>query len=289
LPGPLSTRNAWRIKTIIMTKPDIAGARNLQTTGGSAVKSPSRPAEIIDLRERNFNMLKQDLILRNPLRLLGQEDQYILPEGSMGAVLARAGVGKTALMVQIALDTLLRGKNVLHVSMDDPVDKVSLWHKEVFGNMAAQYNLPHANQLWDSILTKRFIMTFRVEGFSVPKLEERLHDLTEQNIFNPQMIIIDGFPFESAAHEPLRQLKAFAVSNRLRIWFSVRTHRHEQLGATGMPPRLSKLDDLFGVILQLQPDGKKVHVKVSKGFRNADEYPELLLDPATMLINQTSK
>ncbi len=77
-------------------------------------------------------MLKKDLTLRNPIRLLGKENQDILPKGGFGAVLARAGVGKTAIMVQLSLETLLRGKNVLHVSLSDPVNKVSLWYKEVF-------------------------------------------------------------------------------------------------------------------------------------------------------------
>ena len=231
-------------------------------------------------------MLKKDLILRNPLRLLGQEDHYILPEGGIGAVVARAGVGKTALMVQLALDTLLRGNNVLHVSLDDPVDKVSLWHKEVFHNMAEQYNLPQIRQLWDSILPKRFIMTFKVDGFSVPKLEERLRDLTEQNIFSPQMIIVDGFPFDKTVIEPLQQLREFSNSHGLRIWFSVRTHRHEEPGPDGIPPQLSNIDDLFNVILRLQPEGKKVHVRVLKGVEAQKDYPELMLDPATMLISR---
>jgi hypothetical protein len=232
-------------------------------------------------------MLKKDLILRNPLRLLGQEDHYILPEGGIGAVLARAGVGKTALMVQLALDTLLRGKNVLHVSLNDPVDKVSLWHWEVFQLMAEQYNLSQINQLWDSILPRRFIMTFKVEGFSVPKLEERLRDLTEQNIFTPQMIIVDGFPFDEKTLEPLELLRDFSSRHGIRIWFSVRTHRHETPGPDGIPPQLSTIHDLFKVILQLQPEGKNVHVKVLRGAEKRD-YPELVLDPATMLISRSA-
>ena len=32
------------------------------------------------------------------------------------------GVGKTALIVQVALNTMLQQKNVLHVSLDDPVE-----------------------------------------------------------------------------------------------------------------------------------------------------------------------
>ena len=49
-------------------------------------------------------MLKKELILRNPLRQLGFETEDILPAGAIGAVLAHAGVGKTALLVQLALN-----------------------------------------------------------------------------------------------------------------------------------------------------------------------------------------
>ena len=105
-------------------------------------------------------MSKKNLILRNPLRRLAKKNQEILPRGEFGAVLARAGVGKTAMMVQLSLETLLRGNHVLHVSIDDPVNKVSLWYDEVFHNWAEQYHLQQMNQLWESILPHRFIMTF---------------------------------------------------------------------------------------------------------------------------------
>ncbi len=55
-------------------------------------------------------MIKKDVILYNPLRLIGYETEDIIPEGGFGAVLARAGVGKTAFLVQIAISTLLRDK-----------------------------------------------------------------------------------------------------------------------------------------------------------------------------------
>ena len=132
------------------------------------------PASIIYLKERNLHMLTNDLIQRNPLRLMGRDAEEILSPGDFGAILARAGVGKTALLVQIALNTLLSGKNVLHVSLNDPVDKVTLWYREVFGNLSKTYDGRQIEQLWESLLPHRLIMTFKVEGFSVPKLEERL-------------------------------------------------------------------------------------------------------------------
>ncbi|MGD9360568.1 MAG: cytoplasmic protein, partial [Desulfobacterales bacterium] len=104
-------------------------------------------------------MLKKDLILRNPLRVMGYENDDILNAGEFGAVLARAGVGKTAFLVQLSLNALLREKNVLHIGLDDPVNKVSLWYQEVFNLIAEQYKVDQISQLWESLLPHRFIMT----------------------------------------------------------------------------------------------------------------------------------
>jgi hypothetical protein len=247
---------------------------------------PSRPAGVIYIKERYFTMLKKDLILRNPLRVMGYENDDILNTGQFGAVLARAGVGKTAFLVQLSLNALLRGKNVLHISLEDPVNKVSLWYKEVFNLIADQYQVDQINQLWDSLLPHRFIMTFRVEGFSVPKLEERLADLMEQNIFKPQMIIIDGFPFDASVHQPLSEFKELVEKHQMHAWFTMRTHRHEDPGPDGRPLQLEQVSDLFEVAIQLLPEGKEIHVKAVKGGESFAEDLDLRLDPSTMLLKR---
>ncbi len=234
-------------------------------------------------------MLKKELILQNPLRFMGHETDDILPEGGFGSVLARAGVGKTALLVQLALNNLLRSKNVLHISLDDPVKKVSLWYKEVFRHLTKSYDVKKINQLWEALLPHRFIMTFKVEGFSVPKLEERLTDLKEQNIFSPQIVFIDGFPFNETVRMPLSDFKDLAKNHSFHVWFTVRTRRHEKPGPDGMPAPLLDVVDLFDVVIQLQPEGKEIHVKTLKGGPADSEHTALLLDPSTMLITNNQK
>ncbi len=247
-----------------------------------------QPASIIVLKERNLQMLKNDLIHRNPLRLMGHETEEILSPGNFGAILARAGVGKTALLVQIALNTLLTDKNVLHVSLNDPVDKVTLWYREVFGNLAKTYDSHQIEQLWESLLPHRLIMTFKVEGFSVPKLEERLTDLSEQNIFAPDMVIIDGLPFDESVPESLDKLKSFAGEHGIQTWFTVRTHRDAQPGPDGLPAMLAPVQELFSVILQLEPADKAINVRALKGEHKATEMLPVKLDPATMLLKDTA-
>lgn len=242
------------------------------------------PRRVIRLKERSLAMLKQDLILRNPLRLLGHESDDIIGPGQFGAVLARAGVGKTALVIQIALNTMLRSKNVLHISLNEPVGKVNLWYKEVLGRLAQQHEVPHMDQLWDTIVRHRFIMTFQVEGFSAPKLEERLTDLTSQGIFTPHMIIIDGQPFEREVRGVLDELKLLAQKLGLPIWFTITTHRHEAPAPDGLPVQLSSVQALFDVAVALQPVANTIQIKALKGCRLSEAQPPLVLDPATMLI-----
>jgi hypothetical protein len=245
---------------------------------------PQASPNVIAIRQRSLTMMKKDLLMRNPLRQLGYSREDNLEDGAFGAILARAGLGKTAFLVQIALHTMLRDRNVLHISLDDPVDKVTLWYQEVFNLMAQSRQAIPTPELWDGLLPHRFIMTFKVEGFSVPKLRERMTDLSEQGIFHPQTLIIDGLPFESGMGTLLEDLKQLCRATGVRSWFTVRTHRHEDPGPDGMPPQLSDVQDLFDIVLQLLPDGKDIHIRQLKGVAGGGQDTHLRFDPATMLI-----
>lgn len=242
------------------------------------------PAKVIYLKKRNVAMLRKDIVLKNPLSLLGHETDDLLPAGGFGAILAYAGVGKTALMVQLALNAILRNKNVLHISLNEPVNKVALWYEEVFRNISKSYELHPMGEVWETILTHRFIMTFQAEGFSVPRLKERLTDLTTQGIFFPQMMIIDGLPFDKPVNRILSDLKSLAADYRLPVWFSIRTQKDEGNGTDIFSSNNEAMGDLFDVAIKLQPEGNAVFLKAIKGGSFTSGQPDLILDPATLLI-----
>lgn len=233
-------------------------------------------------------MLKNDLMVKNPLRGLVNDSNALLTSGEFGAILARAGVGKTAFIVQIALSGLLQHKNVLHVSLDEPVQKVSLWYEEVFRRFAESYSPTAVQHLWETILTHRFIMTFQVEDFSVSRLAERISDLTEQAIFFPQIILIDGLSFSEPPTEILNTLRPLARQWGVEVWFTARIHRPEATDAVDSPKPPEAIIDLFETAIQLDPDDNRVHVRILKGPRAKTEHPGLLLDPSTMLIMDKS-
>jgi hypothetical protein len=242
---------------------------------------------LIRLRDRYIHMLKNDLLFSHPLKHIGNEGEQLIPEeGGFGAVLSRAGVGKTAFLVQLALHAMLENKYVLHISLIDPVDKVTLWYKELFNGLGQHYKLAQVNQLWQTILPFRFIMTFRVSSFSIPKLQERLTDLSQQDIFKPEIIIIDGFQFDETAQDFLSNLSALARTHGCRVWFSVHTHRHEDIQPDGMPARLATLSDSFNLILKLEPAGSIIKIVPIKGIKSRDGGRPVYLDSSTMLISE---
>ncbi len=247
-----------------------------------------RESNIIHLTYKDIIMMKKEMIYRNPLVNLGYENEDILPVGGFGAVLAYAGLGKTALLVQLALNMMLREHSVMHVSLNDAVSKVDLWYQELFHDIAEKFGIAEINDYWDKIQPYRFIMTFKVEGFSAPKLEERLTDLMEQNIFKPHTVIIDGYKFDDAGRGQLVQLKELAAKYSMRMWFTVHTHRHIPPQENGLPLSFLHVADLFDAIVQLAAKGDEVYIKSLKGGSADSATPDLLLDPATMLIKDVT-
>lgn len=225
-----------------------------------------------------------DKFLQNPLRRLGFESDDILSTGGFGAVTGRAGVGKTSFVVQLALNAMLRKKRVLHISLDTPIKKVNVWYEELIQRLAE--NSPNAAkaELWEAILPYRFILTMQVDGFSVPRLEERLKDLTEQRIFSPDVLVVDGLPFDESAKAIFSELKPLMEENSLFAWFSVKTHRHQTPDPDGTPTQLSGIEGLFEAIIQLMPEGSEIHVRSLKGGNTELQTPALDIDASTLLL-----
>jgi hypothetical protein len=227
-------------------------------------------------------MFKQEMILRNTLKQLGFESEEVLPEGGFGAVLARAGIGKTAFLVQLALYNLLRDKKVLHISLNDPVDKVNVWYTELFRRISANEDGAHDIAFLESLLPNRFIMTFRVDGFSFPKFEERLNNLSQQGIFSPSIIIMDGLAFEESRKADIYGLKDLVQKNGMQMWFTVQTHREEEQDRNLFPVSFAPFAELFDVVLELRPEHADVYITPLRGGKSRGE--SLLLDPTTMLM-----
>lgn len=235
-------------------------------------------------------MLHKDLVEKNPLRVLYPADTEGTVAPRMGLVMARAGLGKTAILVQIALDSLLCGNQVLHVSIGQTLDKIRTWYDDIFKDIAEEFKLENTTEIMTEIYRNRLIMTFNESSFSRPKLEERLNDLVYQNIFRPNCLVIDGFDFAAADREILADIQELATVMDLNIWFSATSHRDDQrVSAAGIPAPCHEVDDLFDTVIVLQPktDEKCIALNIIKDATKPESTGKSLnLDPATLMLKE---
>lgn len=229
-------------------------------------------------------MLKTDLSEKNPIRRLKSGTDTL----RMGLVMARAGLGKTAILVQIAMDSLLNDKQVVHVSIGQSLDKTKLWYDDMFKDIAEACKLENANEAYMDIMGKRMIMTFNESDFSRARLEERLTDLIQQNVIKPSCIVVDGFDFEGADHQVLADLREMVESLGVQCWFSAINHRDDdRVSAAGVPAPCHEVDDLFDTVVLLQPiQGKEcLSLNLLKGD-GAASGKELQLDPGSLMVRE---
>jgi KaiC/GvpD/RAD55 family RecA-like ATPase len=77
-------------------------------------------------------MIKKELVERSPVRILEKSTKGGVGQGNIGVIASRKGIGKTAVLVQIAMDKLLQGKHVIHVSFTAHTDYIIAWYENIF-------------------------------------------------------------------------------------------------------------------------------------------------------------
>jgi hypothetical protein len=230
-------------------------------------------------------MLKKDLILKSPVeRAIGIEN---ITQGQFGAVLSRAGVGKTSFLVQIALTQLLADQKILHVSIDDPMDKINLRYDEAYTNLVDNigYVDPQkAVRLWEDICPNKVGISYTEATFNTDKIKDYLKSLKKSDLALPSIIVIDGLDFDKDIASILEELRGLNKEFGVYIWFSMKSHREEAWSEDGLPVQLASVKNLFDKAIFLNPVNDKIEAMILKDGDRIDQ--KYTLDPATMMLSE---
>jgi hypothetical protein len=231
-------------------------------------------------------MYKKEVNERSPLRVFERSIHGGLGRGNVGVVMSRAGVGKTAFLVDIALDDLMRDRKVLHINIDDAVDKVRGFYDEIFTNLADSANLADRDRTHLAVERNRLIQTFARESFSMDKVKQGIELAREHMSFDPDVIILDGYPsFSVATDEQVAEIKDLANTIDCELWIAARARRDDERDASGTPIKVARFGEMLSVIVELEPEADHVRLILRKDHDNtgcADVFLEL--DPKTLLL-----
>lgn len=233
-------------------------------------------------------MYRKEVNAQSPLRILEKSIHGGLGKGNLGVVMSRAGVGKTACLVQIGLDDLMQEKKVLHIALEQSVEHVLSWYEALFEDLVIQTDLEDSEGVHTMITKNRMITAFADHDLWPARLEKTIATMKEHLDFRPAAILVDGYPWEkhSVAENAamIGALKTYAKICDAELWMSAQTHRQDEHPA-GVPAPCSDLAQLIDVALFLEPHGESIAVRLLKDHDHGTPSPtRLTLHPDALRL-----
>jgi hypothetical protein len=221
----------------------------------------------------------------SPLKILEGSSQRGLGQGNLGVLMAQAGVGKTACLIHIALDKILRQGKLVHISLEDIPEKISSYYRVLSEDLATALGAEDGAKLRSLLEKNRMILAYLNQSFEISRLRENMKNLAESIAFVPNTLIIDGLDFACAPREVFEELKEVAAEYRLETWLSALSSKRACEGDEGqIPSPCTHLDDLLSIVIELQPTTTGVFLRLLKDHETAVVPPmRVKLDPITFL------
>lgn len=231
-----------------------------------------------------------ELIKNSPIRVFESAINGGLGKGNLGVFASRHGIGKTACLVHIATDKLLRNEHIIHVSFSGNVEHCLNWYKEVFRQISEYKSLDDAFNVYNSMRENRCVLNFSQDQVPMDKIINSLKTLIEMGSFKADAVLIDGYHLTKASEEDINKIKAFAQEMNLEVWFSVSpVVPNVKYDEYGVPETLNPYKNFIDVLVGLRynEEKSKVIMTVVKDHNNSSVRPAgTNLDPRTMLITE---
>jgi len=229
-----------------------------------------------------------DFISVSPLKVLEKSSRKGLGPGNLAVLIARAGVGKTACLIRVAFDKLFRREKLVHVSLEEGPEKVTSYYNVMYSDLVRALDVKDDHDEDRMLIERnRMILAYLNQSFEIERLRANLKNLAENLDFRPDVLIVDGLDFEKTERAVFEGLKKVAEEFEAEIWLSALSHRHiTYVNERGIPYPCRQLDDLFSLILQLQPEGSDIVLRLLKDHDNPT-IPDtsVRLDPNTFLVS----
>jgi hypothetical protein len=231
-------------------------------------------------------MILSELIQRSPIRIFEQSINGGLKPGEIGIIASPNGVGKTSVLVQLALDKLLQGRKVIHVSFTQHTQYVPVWYEDIFNEFISKKNLENAAEVKNDLVKNRVLMNFNQDGITKEQIIKSLRAMRIEGGFKADSIIIDGFDFSRTDKTSISNVKTFATELGVSVWYSCSVKDEgQQYDKENIPLMIGDFIDIVDVVIVLQPKPDHIELSISKDRDSIISTPMAMrLDPKTLLI-----
>lgn len=224
---------------------------------------------------------------RSPLRVFEQSIHGGLGKGNLGVVMSRAGIGKTAFLIDVAIDDLLQERKVLHVTLEDTVERLRDFYDTLFAELRRVIRLEDPLRAHLLMERNRMIHAFRGGELPLEKLRKNIEFLRDHAQFAPEVIILDGVDFQHTSNAELAGLKALAQALDVEVWLSARSdRRHPPADPRGIDDQVVRFGDYISVMVLLHPEEEGViMLQLLKDHESENvAHLRMRLDPTTLLL-----
>ena len=230
--------------------------------------------------------IRDELTARSPLRILDRSMHGGLGTGGLGVVCAPAGVGKSAFLVDVALDELLRGREVLHFALEHATERVRSYYRQIFDEIVRAERIERPSEVWSDLERGLRIQAYQGASFGVATLERTLSLLDEHAGFLPDVVVVDGYDWARGSSREVDGIKRAIRGHGCELWMSASV---EDTGDGGpfvaFPDPLPRYREVVDVLFSLCGAAGVVHVRLLKDREGVEPRAlDLDLDPTTLLL-----
>ena len=199
---------------------------------------------------------KKELLASSPVRFF-EPTGAALDEGEIGLLTAKKGLGKTSILVQFGIDTLLKDKAIVHVSFNQKSENVITWYSSVLAEICKSHRVD-VDELSDELFRNRTILNFNQNTFTLPKVVNTLKALKDNGI-KLETIIVDDLDLLKTEVSDLNCFCDFIKEEKMTAWFSYNSEVSD-LNQILPSEKMAK----FNSVAHLLPETESVSLSILK-------------------------
>ena len=199
---------------------------------------------------------KKELLASSPVRFF-EPTGAALDEGEIGLLTAKKGLGKTSILVQFGIDTLLKDKAIVHVSFNQKSENVITWYSSVLAEICKSHKVD-VDELSDELFRNRTILNFNQDTFTLPKVVNTLKALKDNGI-KLETIIVDDLDLLKTDVSDLNCFCDFIKEEKMTAWFSYNSEASD-LKEILPSEKMAKFDS----VAHLLPETESVSLSILK-------------------------